>query len=223
MSETTPTAEQVVKYLSEHPEFFSQHTLLLEELTLPHESGNAISLVERQVSVLRERNMDMRHRLSKLLDNARDNDRLFEKTKRLVLKLLEAQSTDECLSSLTESFQHHFNIHYTSIILFDNSPTRTSQAARVVSIEQAQKHIAALLKSNKAQCGTFSTGENIFLFPEFGDSVGSAALTPLVKGNTFGVLAIGNRDPSYYRSSMGTLFLSYIGEVLSRVLPKFTS
>jgi uncharacterized protein YigA (DUF484 family) len=35
------------------------------------------------------------------------------------------------------------------------------------------------------------------------------------------MLSIGNRDPQYYRSSMGTLFLSYIAEVLNRLLPKY--
>jgi uncharacterized protein YigA (DUF484 family) len=35
------------------------------------------------------------------------------------------------------------------------------------------------------------------------------------------VLAIASRDPLHYKSSVGTLFLSYIGEVLSRVLPRF--
>jgi len=34
------------------------------------------------------------------------------------------------------------------------------------------------------------------------------------------VLAIGHTDPNYYRSSMGTLFLSYIAEVLNRIIPR---
>jgi uncharacterized protein YigA (DUF484 family) len=38
-----------------------------------------------------------------------------------------------------------------------------------------------------------------------------------------GVLAIGSRDPQHYKSSVGTLFLSYIADVLSRLLPRFTN
>jgi hypothetical protein len=38
-----------------------------------------------------------------------------------------------------------------------------------------------------------------------------------------GVLAIGSPDPQHYKSSLGTLFLSYISEVLARVLPRFAT
>jgi uncharacterized protein YigA (DUF484 family) len=33
-------------------------------------------------------------------------------------------------------------------------------------------------------------------------------------------LAIASRDPQHYKSSVGTLFLSYIAEVMGRVLPR---
>src|SRR5690606_7331696 len=96
--------EQVADYLRHHPEFFVDHQELLGDLFLPHESGPAVSLVERQVSILRERNIDMRNRLSKLLDNARENDKLFDKTKRLVLSLLEGQDLGDIVDALHYSF-----------------------------------------------------------------------------------------------------------------------
>jgi len=37
-----------------------------------------------------------------------------------------------------------------------------------------------------------------------------------------GVLAVASRDPQHYKSSVGTLFLSYIAEVMGRVVPRFT-
>lgn len=220
MSDHKLTDDQIAQYLQTHPEFFVRHPELLHELRLPHESGNAISLVEKQVSVLRERNMDMRHRLSKLLDNARDNDRLFDKTKRLVLALLESQSLDDTINTLHHSFTTDFKIHYTSVMLFDDPERLLSDSAQVVSINDAHQHIGKILKNNKPMCGVFTAQESAFLFPEFDSSVGSIALVPLIYGNTYGLLAIANRDPNYYRSSMGTLFLSYIGEVLNRLLPK---
>jgi len=47
--------EQVAAFLSANPDFFLDHQELLANLTLPHQSGEAVSLLERQVSVLRER------------------------------------------------------------------------------------------------------------------------------------------------------------------------
>ncbi len=214
------TDDQVAEYLEAHPDFFVQHRKLLADLELPHESGPAVSLVERQVSVLRERNMDMRHRLSKLLDNARENDKLFDKTKRLVLALLEGRDMGDIVDALFFSFDQDFNIHYTSLLLFGHPDRIPSSQADIVSISEARKHIAPLLKNNRAMCGTLGEGELKFLFGDNAGQIGSVATVPLVHGNAYGLLAIGNRDPHYYRSSMGTLFLGYIAEVLNRLLPE---
>lgn len=213
--------EQIEAYLREHPDFFEQHHELLAEISLPHESGSAVSLVERQVAILRERNMDMRHRLSKLLDNARDNDKLFDKTKRLVLSLLEGQDMGDIIDALHYSFDKDFNIHYTSVILFGNADKIPSSQARILSIAEAREHVGTLLKNSRAVCGTLGAKEMQFIFGEHASEIGSVATVPLLHGSVFGLLSIGNRDPHYYRSSMGTLFLSYIAEVLNRLLPKY--
>ena len=213
--------EQSEAGLREHPEFFIQHSDLLAELTLPHESGSAVSLVERQVAILRERNIDMRNRLSKLLDNARENDKLFDKSKRLVLSLLEGQDMGDIIDALHYSFDKDFNIHFTSVILFGNPDKVPSSQARIVSIAEARECIGPLLKNSRAVCGTLGAKEMEFIFAEQAAEIGSIATVPLVHGSVFGLLSIGNRDPQYYRSSMGTLFLSYIAEVLNRLLPKY--
>jgi uncharacterized protein YigA (DUF484 family) len=227
MNEKIPTLadplepEQIEAYLREHPDFFEQHHELLAEISLPHESGSAVSLVERQVAILRERNIDMRHRLSKLLDNARDNDKLFDKTKRLVLSLLEGQDMGDIIDALHYSFDKDFNIHYTSVILFGNADKIPSSQARIVTIAEAREHVGPLLKNSRAVCGTLGAKEMKFIFGEHASEIGSVATVPLIHGSVFGLLSIGNRDPHYYRSSMGTLFLSYIAEVLNRLLPKY--
>ena len=213
--------EHIEAYLREHPDFFEQHHDLLAEITLPHESGSAVSLVERQVAILRERNMDMRHRLSKLLDNARDNDKLFDKTKRLVLSLLEGQDMGDIIDALHYSFDKDFNIHFTSVILFGNEEKIPSSQARIVTLAQAREYVGPLLKNSRAVCGTLGAKEMEFIFGSHASEIGSVATVPLVHGSVFGLLSIGNCDPQYYRSSMGTLFLSYIAEVLNRLLPKY--
>ena len=96
---TTLTEDQVTDYLCQNPDFLSDKPALLADMNLPHQPGSGtISLVERQVSVLRDRNMDMRHRLNKILENARTNDMLFEKTKRLILAMLNTRQLDDCLA-----------------------------------------------------------------------------------------------------------------------------
>ena len=91
----TLSAEQVADYLASHPDFFTEHTWLLEKLYVPHQRGTTVSLVERQTSLLRERNQLLHGHLADMIDAARHNDVQFEKTKRMVLALLEACTLDD--------------------------------------------------------------------------------------------------------------------------------
>jgi len=217
-------AKSVKQFLRDHPSFFEDHPDLLIDISLPHDSGTAVSLVEKQVSILRERNIDMRHRLSKLLENAKDNDKLFDKTRRLVLMLLEGKTFADLGNSVYFSFERDFNIPYTSMILLGDEKKLASVLGdfkgRTTSLMSARENIGRIIGSSKAICGDLPKNEIAFLFPNHANEIGSAAVVPLIHGNCFGLLAVGNKDPQYYRSSMGTLFLSYIGETLNRLLPQ---
>lgn len=214
-----PDAEAVAAYLSAHPEFFVDHDELIPELRIPHLPGGAVSLVERQVKLLRERNIEMRHRLSQLMDVARDNDRLFDKTRRLVLDLLDANSLEEIIGAVDESLRHEFQVPYVSLILFSEAPL---PVGRSVTNAEAQQAIGGLIGSGKTICGVLRPHELVFLFgDEESKEIGSAAVVALNQQQ--GILAIGSQDPQHYKSSLGTLFLSYIAEVLTRVLPHYSA
>ncbi|MBL4782465.1 MAG: DUF484 family protein [Porticoccaceae bacterium] len=216
------TEKQVCAFLATETDFFGRHPKLLESLELPHESGKAISLIERQLSVLRERNLEMRSRLSKLLETAGTNDKLFEKTKRLVLSLLETSSLTRAIDTLYDSLKNDFKIEYHQLILFDADKSLATPA-KVISLAQGTQAIGGLLRSNRATCGVLRDEELAFLFDGRANAIKSVAVVPLNNGNTFGILAIGSSDPLYYKSSMGTLFLSYIAEVLNRILPSMVA
>lgn len=213
-------AERVAAYLRQHPEFFVDHEELIPELRIPHQPGQAVSLVERQVKLLRERNIEMRHRLSQLMDVARDNDRLFDKTRRLVLGLLDAASLEEVVGTVEDSLRHEFQVPHVSLILFNETPLAVG---RWVSSAEAHQVIGGLLAGNKTVCGVLRAPELEFLFGDEAPQVGSAAVVSLSHQGLHGVLAIGSPDPQHYKSSLGTLFLGYVAEVLARVLPRFAA
>lgn len=208
-------AEAVAEWLAEHPDFFRHRDELLVELQVPHGPKGAVSLVERQLYLLRERNAELRQRLTHLMDVARDNDRLFDKTRRLILDLLEAGSLEEVVGAVDESLRHQFQVPYVSLILYSETAL---PVGRSVAIADAQKAIGGLLGGGKSICGVLRPHELAFLFPEDDAQIGSAAVACI--GNQ-GILAIGSPDPQHYKSSLGTLFLTYIAEVLARVLPRF--
>lgn len=216
----TPSEDDIVRYLKNHPGFFLEHEDLLLELRLNHPSGSAVSLLERQVALLRERNMDLRGRLTQLLDNARNNDRLFDQTRQLVLALIESRDLNQLSQVFTQSLTQQFGVDFAQLTVFGDSSRR--KGARIVSLDQARQAIGHLLSGGKAVCGVLRPEENRFLFPESNDEVGSAALVPVGQGYPLGVMAIGSRDEHYFRSSMGTLFLGYLADVVARLLPGIT-
>jgi len=215
------SADAVQAYLEQHPDFFVGRDALLERITVPHDSGKAVSLVERQVNILRERNVDMRHRLNKLLSSAKDNDQLFEKTKRLILSMLDAKNLDELNIAVEESFTQDFQINMSKLIVLDEPTNYLRDNTKVVALSDAQQKVGNIINGNKAVCGVLKPDELEFLFGGRANEVGSAAVTPLLNGKVIGILALGSFDDKYFRSSMGTLFLSYVGEVLARALPRF--
>ncbi len=218
-TEVDPIEKVVREFLRDNPDFLDKNTDILETMVLPHNSGKAVSLVERQVGVMRDRNSEMRSRLDNMLQTAKDNDLLFEKTKRLVLNLLEAKTLGALVEAVYDSLGKDYGIEFYSLTLFGDEKKLPRTMARIASTEKANERVGTLIGANRAVCGILREDEMVFLFGERGRQVGSVAAVPLRYDSLYGILAVGNSDPNFYKSSMGTLFLSYIAEILNRVLP----
>lgn len=210
------TEEQVVAFLQNDPGFFLRHDELLAQLRIPHTRGTTVSLVERQLAVLRERNVNMRNRLNYLMNVARDNDRLFDKTRRLVLEMLDAQSIDELIGVVDDSLRHSFMVPFVGLTLFSD---KQISAGRRQTLKSAQQNIGGVL-AGKTLCGVLRAKELEFLFgKEHAKAIQSAAVVVLEYEGVHGVLAVGSDDQAHYSKSVDTLFLTYLADVLARLLP----
>lgn len=212
-----PDPEQIANYLREQPEFFEHHQELLAELQLPHPGGHAVSLVERQLQTLRQRNGELQRQLEQLTATARANEALFGKTRRLTLDLLAAGDLPQLLGLMKQSLERDFEVDVSALTLIGGTD---APGARVVSLQEARCAINGILSSSGAVCGTLRPGELAFLFEQEATRIGSAAVAPLTGDGLLGVLALGSYDPDRYRASMGTVFLRHVGEVLNAVLPR---
>ncbi len=208
----------VADYLRHHPDFFRQHPGLLGELSLPHVSGNAVSLVEKQVAVLRERGINARRKLGELVDNARENDDLFTKTQSLVVEIVQAQNLADVLQNVEQAFRDRFDVEYCSIAVLGPEHESGEQpgATRSRSLDSAQQAIAHFLESDHSICSALRPEEAAFIFGEdLGKAVRSAGVALRDIGdNRKLLLAVGHRDGNHYNSNTGTLFLDYIAEIL---------
>jgi uncharacterized protein YigA (DUF484 family) len=211
------TDADVVQFLRDNPDFFIAKDDLLAGLRIPHNSGQATSLIERQLAVYRERNVELRQRLSDLLENARRNDKLFAKTKRLVISLVNAQNWIEIQVALDDSLRQDFHVDHWSLIYFTHQ--KLEPPLRSISDKNKQRDIHRLFKGHRAFCGQLTDEAMDLLLDERHSSAESIAAAQIRNGQQTGVISVASDDPKFYRSSMETLFLDYIADVLGIILP----
>lgn len=219
--EKTLSAAQVADYLMQHPEFFVEHEQLLADLHLPVTTGHgAVSLVDRQARVMRERNSELRQRLAQLMNVARDNEQIFKLIRKLGLALLEAESVHAVTRAVQDSLLKEFRADRAHLFLYD-AGIANDDFVTVLPAQQVQRHLGALLHNGTANCGALRRDELNFLFPGYVVQEGSAVLIPLHFRRDIGLLAIGSYDPAHFSPSMDTLFVSYMGDAIARRLVTF--
>jgi|TARA_B110000438_G_scaffold303659_1_gene366307 uncharacterized protein YigA (DUF484 family) len=218
---TDISVKQVRGYLRDNPSFFDENPDILETMIVPHNTEGAVSLIERQLAVLRSRNSEMKEQLDSLYSAAQENEMMFEKTNHLISGLLEANNLGALIESLYESLGSDYGVEAYSLTLFGDEVNLPKSMAQISSPDKAHKVIASILSSSGAVCGQLEASEMNFLFGDHQNVLGSAATVVLGQDSQLGVLALGNSDPHFYQNDMGTIFLDYLAEVLSRLLPKY--
>ena len=213
-------AKQVADYLREHPEFFNQEMELLAELRIPHPVGRAVSLLERQVTVLRDQNRDLKRKLMDLVQVASDNDRLNERVHQLILDLVKADSLEQIVDTLTDHLRGEFKADTLAVLLHDLAPDKARECGiqPISRDDPALEHFSSFYKSGRPLVGRLKQAQLEFLFGDQAPAVSSAALIPIGRDACQGLLAIGSSEANRFHPGMGTLFLSHLGELLSAVL-----
>jgi uncharacterized protein YigA (DUF484 family) len=214
--------DDIRDYLVENPDYFQRHQDLLSLLQIPHASGAAVSLVERQVSVLRERNVDLRHRLRDLGATAKENDHLFAATRALVLALIDCEDLASLQAALLDVLHDQFDTEYASLLLFGDGEVAEGAPKRAAESE-VKGRFGAILGARGAGCGALRAEDFSFLFG--GSRVTGSAAVALVEdgGRALGLLAVGSSDAARYDSDMDTLFLEFATELIARILTRLGS
>jgi len=217
-------SQQVADFLRCEPDFFRQHPEVLATMTLPHASGNAVSLVERQVAILRERSMQTRHKLGELLDIAKDNDALFAKTQALVVALLQSASITELIAVTRQHFSQQFFVEQTNILVIADEPEQLAQlldTQHLCGKAEASIEIPSLLNPGPTLCGVLRETEAQFIFSAAGEAAqGSAAVATRTlqlnadQPSATLLLAVAHHDSHHYNSNTGTLFIDHIADIL---------
>lgn len=220
-------SEQAVRdYLAAHPDFFENHPSLLSTLHLPHPTGGAVSLVERQVSVLRQKDRKLERQLKELIEVARANDLLAAKIHELTLQLLATNDLRGTVSVLEVAMRSGFGAEHAVLIVFGDPDDFTDiDAGRFFRVVQKDAEelgpFKTFLNGSSARCGKIRDAQKAFLFQDDADEVGSAALVPLSESSEIGFLAVGSTDANRFHPGMSIDFLTRLGDLVAGALKRF--
>jgi len=210
--------KNTLRYLRDNPDFFERHLDLLAGMILPHERGEAVSLVERQVAILREQKDKAKKKLQLLIANAQQNEQLVNKLNKLILDMMDATSLEQLLKLVEHRLSADFSADEVIIRLF-NSDVKSDKASWSVEELSAFEQVTA---KRKPVCGKLSDDHMQALFNDTAEKINSVALIPLIKTEDskqcMGLVAIGSKEASRFSADMDTLFLSQLAKVLTRVI-----
>jgi len=226
LDEDILTEDAISTYLANHPDFFERHESVLARLKLPHERGSAtVSLVERQVLVLREKIRKLEDKLRELVEVARTNDALSGKIHALSRRLITHRDAQELLEILETSLREDFGASHWLLVLtrtdLDGLGVVTSRHLKLVPAGAPElRTFETFFESARPRCGQIRDTQRDYLFGAETDEIASVALVPIGPGASSGLLAIGSPDSSRFHPAMSTDFLARIGDLLSEAIAR---
>lgn len=201
------TEEQVAEYLRTHPEFFDNRHALLEQLRLPHHVSGAVSLIERQIRVLRTKNHQLERKFLSLVKAAKANETLSSRMHQLAIALVSAGGLEEVIHTAESTLTQAFQADSARVKLLDDE-----------NREETLDLFSDAYASNRPVCGTLTEKQKTFVFGTEVSNIQSAVLVPLSHGQPEGYLALGSHDANRFHAGMGTLFLGYLGELVTAAI-----
>ncbi len=209
--------QQVADYLKQHPDFFTRHEYLLDRLRIPHpQDGKTVSLIERQVELVREQKHELRQQLQHLTQAARNNEVLLQRFQVLILNLIGSDSMGQALGYIRDALQQDFGAEVVEVLLFE----RPGHSDGIHPDDPRLRPFSRVLQGRQPVCGHFSAEQSRLLFGPRAEEVGSAVVVPLcedARHPCIGLLGIGSSDPKHYHPEMGTVFLGHLGSVMNRI------
>lgn len=222
--------EAVVHYLQQNSDFFERHPQLLARLRLHHpRNGATVSLIERQVEVLREKYQAQEQKLAEFVRVARANNVLADKIHRFTCRLLRTSTPAQVLAETETSLREDFDTFHAVLVLAEaqSAGAQAAQAAlsqrflrRIPAQDAIYRSFEGLFATCKPRCGQVRDSQREFLFGSEAASIGSVALIPLGGQPPLGLLALGSVDHERFHPGMSTEFLSRIGELVTQALSR---
>jgi uncharacterized protein YigA (DUF484 family) len=199
--------EAVAQYLRDNPYFFDDHIETLIQITLPHpHGGRTISLSERQLVALRDKNKDLEKKLREMIAYAQENEALQHKVHEFVIALFGARDLATLQDMIPYMLRDIFAVPHVAMHLWQNDPPSEAMLmfadaqSQPICVHHAVEDSAAWFGEQAAQLRSY------------------AYLTLHACSGTIGMLVLASEDKERFYPEMGTMFLQRISEVVSSAL-----
>ncbi|MFW5451817.1 MAG: DUF484 family protein [Methylophagaceae bacterium] len=218
------TAEQVAQYLAEHSDFFLNRPDALEKVQLSESPVGTISLAQRQLERIQNKNTQLQEQLHALIDNARQNAELQSRVHQLCLRLIDAQSLDVLFSMLSNELKQEFKADEIALRLFyagdlvPDMPETSENISQLHADDDSLQVFDSILAKQQPVCGRLTKAQKRLLFATHADEVHSVACIPLGHDPCAGLLAIASYDANRFHADMATDYLSFLGDIIMRLL-----
>ena len=218
---SAPFAEDVAEYLKSNPGFFEQYADLLAQIYVPHpHGGRAVSLAERQMLTLREKNRATESKLAELIAFGEENDAISEKVHRLAVGLIAVETFPAVINLLRFHLRDDFSVPHVALRLWDK-PEGIEDLPEFAAVSEELQVFAETLA--RPYCGSTAGFGTASWFGEHASHIRSQALIALRNGGgTIGMIALGSEDNQRFYADMGTLYLERLGEMVSAALARVT-
>ena len=212
-------SDEIAQYLQDHPQFFEEHAELMSHMVIPHpHGGRTISITERQMLSLRDKNKQLEVKMNELLQFGEENDSISEKMHRLGVAMIAAASFQSVLHTLNFHLRDDFSIPHVALRLW-NRPDNADELPEFTEVSAELQAFAETL--GQPYCGSTSGFETSSWFGEASKQVRSQALIAMRNGGgTIGMVALGREDAQRFYAGMGTLYLERLGEMASAALAR---
>ncbi len=214
-------AEEVVRYLQDHPGFFEDYADVLAQIQIPHpHGGHAIPIAERQILSLREKSKMLEAKLAELIQFGEENDAIGEKMQRLCLALFPPADMQNLLRALYYNLGEDFAVPHAVVRIWRADAAAATGPEFAPVSEEVRQYAAAM---QHPFCGPSGHIEIASWFGEAASQVRSVACMPLRDGgkSCFGILALASEDVLRFYPEMGTLYLERLGELTSAALLRY--
>lgn len=217
LSQASVSAEEVANYLSHNPKFFHIFPDLLDDLSIPHpKSGQAVSLLERQVFQLREQRDSLKVEVDTMMDIAGDNGQLFHKVQEFTKALVAAENDQQSVSCIYQQMQDNFAVDQVAMFSWDVPKISLNGISQLGISQTWSSAMKSSLETATPVCGLVENEWQKGLF-QCDECMQSVCLLPLGEektGKVWGVLALGSTTDRFH-PDLGTYFLKMMAELVS--------